>query len=169
MRIEGDVFPNLMSEFADIFALPLTDIYNRITETFKWPDCWKVEIVTIIPKCGNPTTYDQLRNISCMLLVSKVYESYLLLWAREEITLRENQYGGVRGCSTEHYLLEAWETVLRDLEDDRAGSVLTSLDFAKGFNRVSHQHCLQAFGDHGSSTDVITLLANLFAETKYVR
>ena len=158
-RIQGDVFPNLMSEFADSFAVPLTNIYNCITESFKWPACWKTEIVTVIPKCANPLTFDQLRNISCTLLVSKIYESFLLLWAREEITLRDNQYGGERGCSTDHYLLEAWEIILRDLEDDRAGSVLTSIDFAKGFNRVSHQYCLQAFAEHGSSTDIIRLLA----------
>ena len=91
-----------MTEFADLFALPLTDIFNVITETFKWPACWKIEIVSIIPKCPDPTSFDQLRNISCTLLVSKIFESYLLLWAREEISVRNNQYGGIKGCSTEH-------------------------------------------------------------------
>ena len=56
--------------------------------------CWKIEIVTVIPKSGDPETFDQLRNISCTLLVSKIYESYVLLWAKEEVSLRNNQYGG---------------------------------------------------------------------------
>ena len=49
-KIQGDIFPSLVTEFADILALPLTDIYNKITETFVWPDVWKVEIITVIPK-----------------------------------------------------------------------------------------------------------------------
>ena len=133
-KICGDVFPNLMTEYADLFALPLTDIFNCITDTFIWPSVWKIEIITVIPKCNNPVNFDQLRNISCTLLVSKIYESYLLSWIREEINTRKNQFGGVQGCSTEHHLVETWETVLEDLEDNRASSVLTSIDFSKGFN-----------------------------------
>ena len=93
-KIKGDIFPSLMTEYADLLAQPLSDIYNRITETFIWPNIWKVEIVTVIPKCANPESFDQLRNISCTLLTSKIYESFLLSWIREEITLRNNQYGG---------------------------------------------------------------------------
>ena len=69
-RIEGDIFPSLMKEYADVIAIPLTEMYNTITETLTWASCWKVEIVTVIPKCGDPTSFDQLRNISCTLHVS---------------------------------------------------------------------------------------------------
>ena len=158
-KIRGDIFPSLVTEFCDILAEPLTDIYNTISETLVWPDVWKIELVTVIPKCSDPQSFDNLRNISCTLLVSKVYESFLLLWAREEVKPRTNQFGGERGCSTEHYLLQTWETVLQDLEDNRSSSVLTSIDFSKGFNRVSHQHCLRAFSQHGASTQIIALLA----------
>ena len=37
--------------------------------------------------------------------------------------------------------------------------VLTSIDYAKAFNRLSYQHCLKAFAAHGASTPVIELLA----------
>ena len=84
-KIRGDIFPNLMTEYADLFALPLTDIFNCITETFVWLSVWKIEIITVIPKCNNPVNFDQLRNISCTFLVSKIYKSYLLSWIRDEI------------------------------------------------------------------------------------
>ena len=77
---------------------------NCISETFIWPDLWKIEIVTVIPKSSNPQSYDLLRNISCMLLVSKIYESYLLAWSQEEVRTRNNQYGGVKGCCAEYLL-----------------------------------------------------------------
>ena len=163
-KIRGDIFPNLMTEFSDLLAQPLCDIYNTITETLIWPTVWKVEIVTVIPKCAAPEEFDQLRNISCTLLVSKIYESYLLSWIREEVTVRHNQYGGVRGCSTQHHLLHTWETILEDLEDSRSATVLTSIDFSKGFNRVSHQHCLKAFAAHGASTPVLALLATFLQD-----
>ena len=35
--VHGDVFPKLMTLFADQFALPLASIYNEITATFIWP------------------------------------------------------------------------------------------------------------------------------------
>ena len=80
-KIRGDIFPSLVTEFSDILAEPLTDIYNQISTTLQWPAVWKIELVTVIPKCPDPKEFDSLRNISCTLLVSKVYESFLLLWA----------------------------------------------------------------------------------------
>ena len=75
------------------------------------------------------------------------------------MSVRKNQFGGVRGTSTEHHLLQTWEEILVCLEDDRACSVLTLIDFSKGFSRISHQHCLEAFADHGASLPVLALLA----------
>ena len=59
-----------MTQFADFLALPLTDIYNKITESRKWPKCWKKEFITIIPKKSNPEDLGDLRNISSTLLAS---------------------------------------------------------------------------------------------------
>ena len=89
-KIRGDIFPSLVTEFSDIIAEPLTEIYNEISESLLWPDVWKIELVTVIPKCPDPKSFENLRNISCTLLVSKVYESFLLVWAREEVSLGHN-------------------------------------------------------------------------------
>ena len=40
-------------------------------------------------------SYPDLRNISCTMLTSKVYESFLLNWLNEQTGIRRNQYGGV--------------------------------------------------------------------------
>ena len=96
-KIKGDIFPSMATAMSDILALPLTDIYNTITTTLQWPDVWKLEIVTVIPKKSDATNFDDLRNISCALLVSKIYESFFLSWIREEVVLKHNQFGGERG------------------------------------------------------------------------
>ena len=35
--VRGDIFPSVMTTYADQLALPLSDIYNTITSSFIWP------------------------------------------------------------------------------------------------------------------------------------
>ena len=152
-----------MSKYADFLAIPLASIYNKITLTKIWPVIWKKEYVTVIPKGSNPSDMAGLRNISCTQLASKIYESYVLNWAGEEVKLKSNQFGGVKGCSTSHMLVELTQDLSEDLEDCRAATVLTAIDFAKAFNRLSYQHCLRSLAEHGASTDVIRLIATFLS------
>lgn len=73
--VGGDVFPKLLTLFSDFFAVPLTSIFNEITRSLSWPRDWKKEYVTIIPKKTHPESLSDLRNISCTVLPSKIYES----------------------------------------------------------------------------------------------
>ena len=142
--VRGDIFPDIVTRHAGALSIPLASIYNAITESRIWPSQWKEESVTVIPKCRTPSDIGQLRNISCTLLVSKVYESYMLQWALQPVSLKDNQYGGSKGCSTSHLLISIWQNVLGDLEDCRAATVLTAIDYAKAFNRMSFQECLRS-------------------------
>ena len=164
--VEGDVFPSMMTDLCDFFALPLCSIYNEVIATHVWPLAWKKEFVTVIPKTGCPADFSDLRNISCTLLASKILESYVLEWAMEEITTKNNQFGGVRGCRGTHLVLKVWQNILSNLEDRRAATVLTSIDYAKAFNRLSFQHCLRAFAAKGSSTPILRLLATFLSNRK---
>ena len=78
----------------------------------------------------------------------------------EEISLKPNQFGGVKRCSTAHMLTEIWNEICENCEDYRAGTVITAIDYAKAFNRVSYQKCLKAFKDKGASTEIIRLLSS---------
>ena len=88
-------------------------------------------------------------------MASKIYESFVLNWVQRRVKLQDNQYGGVRGCRTAHMLLDVFNDVAEDLEDNRATTVITAIDFAKAFNRLSYQHCLRAFAAHGAGTEII--------------
>ena len=157
--VPGDVFPKLVTCLSDFFAILLTDIYNTISTTFIWPTCWKVEFVTVIPKKSSPESLGDLRNISCTMLASKVYESYVLDLLKSQVPLRLNQFGGVKGLGTDHVLVQLWQEILSNAEDYRAATVLTSIDYAKAFNRMSFQHCLKALAKKGASTEAIPLVA----------
>ena len=163
--VPGDIFPQLVTQFADFLAVPLTDIYNCITVTREWPKCWKREYVTIIPKKSSPETLGDLRNISCTLLASKIYESYVLDWMKLEVSLRSNQYGGVKGLGTDHLLVNLWQQVLENAEDYRNGTVITSIDYSKAFNRMAYQECLAALARNGASTPILELIATFLSDS----
>ena len=53
-QVEGDLLPRLVTEYADILAIPLKHIFDLIAETLERPDTWKDESVTSIPKVPTP-------------------------------------------------------------------------------------------------------------------
>ena len=162
--VPGDVFPQLVTQFSDFFAIPLTAVYNDITRTGVWPVGWKREYVTIIPKGNNPSTLSDLRNISCTQLASKMHESYVLDWLKSEVALRTNQYEGVKGLGTQHLLVQLYQELLENAEDYRSGTVVTSIDYSKAFNRMSFQRCLEALARNGASTGVLSLVAAFLSD-----
>ena len=158
--VRGDIFPVLVNRVAASLSLPLSNIYNHITATGTWPELWKVEYVTPIPKATMPAGPDDLRNISCTQLFSKVYESFVLDWLGTQVKLRSNQFGGVKGSGSEHSLLKLWQGVLEAIEDPRAGALLTSIDYAKAFNRLDFNHCLRSLRAKGACHEILKIIAS---------
>ena len=52
-QVVGDIPPDLATEYADILAVPLHYIFGLVYESLEWPDIWKMETVTVIPKCAS--------------------------------------------------------------------------------------------------------------------
>ena len=92
--------------------------------------------------------------------MSKVYEFFVLGWLSKQVQVKKNQFGGVKGCGVSHLLIELWQSILYNLEDCRGAALLTSIDYAKAFNRMSYQECLAAFARKGTSTDLLRILAS---------
>ena len=158
--VQHDIFPSLVTPAAAYLAGPLAYIYNSISSTSTWPLLWKQEFVTPIPKKNLPTGLNDLRNISCTALFSKVYESFVLGWLGEQVGMRANQMGGMKGAGTEHYLVELYQLILEALEDSRAASVITSIDYSKAFNRLDFLHCLEALAAKGASSEIIAIVGS---------
>ena len=157
--VTGDIFPKLVERCAAYLAWPLSAIFNQIIRTYVWPLHWKKEFITLIPKKSSPDDFCDLRNISCTIFFSKVFERYVLQCLEEEISLKPNQYGGVKGCSTTHMVIDILQEICENAEDYRSATVLCAIDFAKAFNRMSFQHCLEALRKKNASTPVIRLIA----------
>ena len=145
--VKGDIFPKLVTQNCDLLSVPLTHIFNAISTTGSWPSDWKTEFVTPIPKVPLPQTANDLRNISCTMLISKVYDSFVLNWLGSQMGLRDNQFGGVKGSGLEHLLVRLWQDFLQALVDPRAAVLLTLIDFPKAFNRLDFNHYLPTLRD----------------------
>ena len=133
----GDIPPNLVPLVISTISVPLSDIFNS-TLTTGWPDPWRREYQTIIPKKSSPTSLNECRNLSCTNYFSKLLESFVLEGLISEVPVSENQFGGLRGCGTNHFLMSMWQNILEGIEEENTAVALMSIDFSKAFNRMSH-------------------------------
>lgn len=90
--------------------------------------------------------------------MSKVYESFLLGWMQEKVGIRSNQFGGMLGCGTEHFLLDLGQTLLTHLEDPRAMAYLTSIYYSKAFNRLEWNACLKSLAEKGAPNEILAII-----------
>ena len=150
--LHGDIFPELITLHAEKLSPVITHVLNASYAAEIWPAIWKCETVTSIPKKSNPEDLSELRNISCTPLLSKLMEYFVLERLKTEVYPAKNQYGGLQGCGTTHYLIEAWDRILEPLDRDGRAVNLISIDFAKAFNSMGHQACVRSLIDHGAST-----------------
>ena len=165
--VDGDILPSMVNKVANSIACPLASIYNSISTMHIWPSSWKVETVTPIPKKAMPQSADDVRNISCTQLFSKVYESFVLSWLGSSSSLRPNQYGGVRGSGTEHFLVQLWQDILENSDDSRASTLISWIDYSKAFNRLDFARCLSALKAKGVGQELLNIIA-LFLSGRYM-
>ena len=153
--VDGDLLPAVVNQLADIIAIPATHIFNGAIRKKEWPSPWLQETQTVIPKNSSPESFDQLRNLSCTNFLSKVFEGFILDRMRAEIRIKGNQYGGMKGSGTAHFLTEAWHNIQSALDDNRSAVSLMSVDFSKAFNRLNHNECVRACARKGASSETI--------------
>ena len=106
--VPGDIPRQLIKEFSVEIATPLCRIINEIATSAIWPSKWKREYITPIGKIPSPETEDDLRPISLTNFFSKVTEHFVVMWLLDYIghLIDFTQYGGMKGNSITHYLIE---------------------------------------------------------------
>ena len=157
-RSEMDLDPKVVTHCCDVLAMPLQKIYAEVFRTCSWPKQWKNETVTIIPKNAAPASLSETRNLSCTPLYSKVLESFLLEKLREEVTLNDTQFGGIKGLGVDHFLVETWDEILRAVDSGGKATNLMSIDFQKAFNRMDHAVCMDRLTRKGAGAHLVQLV-----------
>ena len=156
--VPGDVMPRLMKKYHALFAVPATILFNSIFASGQWPQRWKEETTVVIPKMGCPESMADCRNISCTPFLSKVLESIILGDLRANIPEDPAQYGGIKGSSANHLLVELFDKALGGLDEGKA-AVILGIDYQKAFNQLDHRECvkqLQLLGAAQHSIDLVT-------------
>ena len=141
-----------MSEFSPELATPVSRIINSIVQSNEWPSQWKMEFVTAIGKIPLPETEDDLRPISLTPFFSKVTEHFLVMWLLTYIgdKIDFRQYGGCKGNSISHYLIELINFILLNQDSNAQTAILACLvDFSKAFNRQNHNLLVTKLSDMG--------------------
>ena len=157
--VPGDLPPKaLTNDIIDIISLPLALLYNHILTDFIWPMEWKLEHVTLIPKKDVPKALADLRNLSCTNLFSKLLEKIMLEEIRKHVKQTDCQYGGIKGTSVDHFLIDTWTKILTHLEDPGAAVGLLSIDFEKAFNRMHHGQCLEMLRKKGLPENLVRVV-----------
>ena len=155
-----------LSPVADALAFPLMNIYNTVLRGGKWPSVWKGEEVTVIPKTQAPTTLNDLRNLSCTSIFSKLLEHFFMKKLRGEVCLSDDQYGAVPGCGATHMITEMNTAMNEMIARPDSAVAIMSIDFKKAFNRMNHSVCLRALAAKGASSQTLRVCHSFLSDRK---
>ena len=108
--VEGDLPVRLSKQFSQELAIPAARIFNKIVNTGEWPSRWKIEkgIPLNKVKPEQPESESELRIISLTPFLSKTFERIVFDWLVFYVgsKLDWSQYGGTRGSSSSHYIID---------------------------------------------------------------
>ena len=167
--VSGDLPVKLSKEFGSELAIPASRIFNNIVQTGKWPIRWKQEqgIPLNKSKPKQPESESEIRVISLTPFLSKTFESIVMDWLLHYIGSKMDwsQFGGVKGSSTNHYLIDMITFVLynQDLKESRA-VLAAMIDFEKAFNRQNHYKLMAKLNDLGVPGWLLNIIKGFLEE-----
>ena len=139
--IGPDDIPNwIFRDHAINLAPPICAIFNDSIREGYIPALWKCATVIPIPKVTHARKIEEdLRPISLTAVLSKQLESIVGGWILDIIVdkLDVRQYGGMKGLSTTHALVDMVHNWLV-AADERMASHVVLLDYRKAFDYVDH-------------------------------
>ena len=165
-----DIPDKLRKECALFLAAPLMNIYNDCLNQSVYPEMWKHEWVTPVPKVTNPQDVSDLRKISCTSDYSKLFEGFIKDWVMADIShsLDIGQFGGQEGIGTEHMIVCFLDRVIQllDRHTDRSAVIATYLDWSSAFDRQDPTLAIQKFIKLGVRPSLIPLLSSYLTDRK---
>ena len=166
--VQGDIHWRIIQEFSVELAAPLANIFNTCTLEGVWPDSWKHEYVTPVPKVFPPNSRDDLRKIAGTKNLSKLYESLLSdhIISDLEPKLDPAQFGNQKGLSITHYLIKMINRILTLLDtnnqSEKYAVISKFIDWSKAFDRQDPKLGIEAFMKNGVRPTLIPILINFF-------
>ena len=166
--LERDLPIRLIKEFSEELSSPLSHLISSCLATGVYPDLWKVEYVTPVPKIHPPEKIADLRKISGLLNFSKIADKVIAELLTKDMTEKRDkaQYGNQKKISTQHYLIKMLNKILTSVDksskEEAFCAILSMVDWSQAFDRQSHRLGVQSFIDNGVRPALIPILVNFF-------
>jgi hypothetical protein len=130
-----------------------------------------LEYGTPLEKVPNPANEESLRIISITHQLSITYERFVLSWLLEYVgeKLDPDQFGGVKGHSVAHYLIEIQNSILynQDLQKPQA-TLMAGVDISKGFNKIEHNKCITLISDMGCPNWLLRIVVSYLSKRQLI-
>ena len=168
--VQNDVPMKVISEFSVELAFPLSHIFNCCLKTGTYPDIWKIEAVTPVPKVFPPEQLKDLRKISGLLNIAKIMDKIVAEFLVSDMSSTRDlsQYGNEKNLSSQHYLINMIHKVLtatdRNSQSEAIAVVANMIDWAQAFDRQSHQLGIKSFIENGVRPSLIPILISFFKD-----
>ena len=165
---KSDIPAKILKHFSARISKPLTVIVNNCIRQGVWPEMFKSEIVTPVPKVPDPKSTDDLRNISGLMNLNKVMEKLVCPLIVEDMksSLDKSQFANQPGLSTQHYLIKLIDRILSATDKSSKGECVavlaTVIDWRKVFPMQDHTLGVKSFIRNGVRASLIPILASFF-------
>ena len=169
--VPGDLPRRIVQEFGPELATPAGKIFRNIVKTGHWPKQWRLEYGTPLQKQTNPVSEDHLRIISLTNYLSKQMEQFVIDWLLQCVgsQLDWGQYGGIKGSSISHYLIDFVNFILYNQDLKIPHAVLAvMIDFAKAFNRINHNIIITILSDMGVPGWLLRIIIGFLTERELI-
>lgn len=147
-----NIHPAILKNLSEVFAKPLTEIFQTSIESGKLPCDWKDACVTPLFKKGSKTEPGNYRPVSLTSIVCKLLEKIIRKHIIDHLDynsfISNYQYGFRSGRSCVLQLLdvlEDWSSYV----DNGVPFDTVYLDFAKAFDTVPHKRLLEKVSSYG--------------------
>ena len=163
--ITGDIPCKFWKLFAKELSKPVTNVINTAMIQGIWPDILKHEIVTPVPKKSSPKNVDELRNISGLLNLDKLFEKLVskMMISDMKNHLDPSQYANQKGLSINHYLIKMIDKILTAVDaNDKQAVLATFVDWKQAFPRQCPKLGVESFIENGVRPALIPLLISYF-------
>ena len=168
--VPGDIPMKLISDFSFELSRPMAHIVNTCFTQGIYPNLWKLEFVTPVPKVHPPEKLSDLRKISGLFNLSKITDKIIAEIITEDmkVTRDKAQYGNLKKVSVQHYVIKMVHKILTSVDENTISKsmavILEMIDWKQAFDRQSHRLGIQSFIDNGVRSSMIPILLNFFQD-----
>lgn len=160
----------LIKRFSPEIVMILTTFFNHSLSRSYFPKAWKHSLVTPIPKPDRDSSVvSNWRPISNLNCISKVFERIVsdkILEFVERLDIFQNQFGFLRGLSTDHALGQLQSRIDRGLNDGKY-TTMVSLDLRAAFDTVWHDGLIYKLGTLGFPVYLSRMIQSFLADRTF--